>query len=267
MPVECNFVNNKREILPRTIAVNAFVGCIIFKDDVQLVVSTVYNTWVVGLVLLVVAAFGHVLLPASVRMLLVVPECHGITHRAVSLAQVHVVNIHLSRFVNKIAMYFGISGSSSRSSVFAGALYTFSLGHLPRAIATGTKTIHTIFTDCPDILNWFTYENVRCDSQNRKRSRRFAIVNKPSFLPFLGKENCNALRKLVWFQVLMHFHFYVFIILHECTFGFYKVVSWARFGFRKTQCRSLFWGSIRLNSWNSTESDNAVLMLFHSTAI
>lgn len=49
---------------------------------------------VVVFVLLIIAALGHVLLPAAVRMLLVVPEGDGIAQGPVAFAQVHVVNVH-----------------------------------------------------------------------------------------------------------------------------------------------------------------------------
>lgn len=88
-----------------------------------------------AVLLLVVAALDHVLLPAAVGMLLVVPEHDGIAHRSVALAQVHVVDIHRSSFCWVLAVvdcYFFVY------CVLATAL----VGHLPRAMwpATGTKS-------------------------------------------------------------------------------------------------------------------------------
>lgn len=48
----------------------------------------------VGLVLLIVTPLGHVLLPAAVRVLLIVPEGDWVAQGSVALAQIHVVDIH-----------------------------------------------------------------------------------------------------------------------------------------------------------------------------
>lgn len=113
--------------------------------------DTTFTCIVEALVLLVVAALGHVLLPAAVRVLLVVPEGDRVAQGPVALAQVHIVNVHgrsrlwrglttskvlFSPLVSCSALgFWSLTCSSTRGCSQFFSWLLGQMGHTPRIIA------------------------------------------------------------------------------------------------------------------------------------